>query len=139
MIGPEHSPHIRWVKTYGEIVVMGQYVYNPEDMTDEPAMVLYRRGTRRCYVICMSVAYKYLDSDGSPTAYLVGKATDIADKMGLGTTRNASYRVAAAIRDSFDDFLMMPPRPTLPGDEEPVAEGEVKINGESFEVELMRH
>ncbi|MEE9384346.1 MAG: hypothetical protein V3V08_13160 [Nannocystaceae bacterium] len=139
MTGPEHSPHVRWVKTYGEIVIMGQYVYNPEDMTDEAAMVLYRRGTRRCFVICMSVAHKYLDSDGYPTQYLVAKATDIADKMGLGATRNASYRVASAIADCFDDFLMMPPRPTLPGDEEPVAEGEVKINGKSFEVELMRH
>ena len=39
MTEPEHSPHVRWVKTYGEIVVMGQYVYNPEDMNDEPAMV----------------------------------------------------------------------------------------------------
>ncbi len=139
MSEPSHSPHIRWVKTFGEIIVQGQYVYNPEDKKDEPAMVIYRRGTRRCYVICMSVAFKYLDSDGYPTQYLVGTALAIADKMGLGTTRQASYRVATAIVECFEEFLMMPPRPVLPGDEEPVAEGEVKVNGQSFEVEVMRH
>lgn len=99
-------------KTYREFNLFFTYVSATTNVSDtEPCMCLGRAGVRRsAWVIPLSCAWMYADSEtGEPSEYLIGKAVEIADHLGLGVTRDTVFKISSAIVDNLPDLIRMPP------------------------------
>lgn len=124
------ASRISQIHDKGEFRIFYQYV------NGEPGMVIASSfmGRRRAWVIGLSSAWKYADSEtGAPTAYLIEAAGKIGDLLGLGADRMTAFRIASAIVDHLPDLLTMPPE--MPTDWRKQAERDelvVKLNGETL-------
>jgi hypothetical protein len=116
------------VRRHGDIVCSYQWA------NDEPAMLLFPAmpglgaGT---YVLALSAAYKYLDSQtGGPTMYLIRQADVAAEVMGMIPTTGTLRKIADVIADGMLDLIEMPPEPDSHKDTKPQGEGVIKIDGQ---------
>lgn len=107
----------------GELFISYQWV------NDEPAMLLYPAHPGRnagAFVLCLSSAYKYADSQtGAPTEYLIKQADVAAEVMGMLPTRDTLRSIASAIVDGLPDLVDMPPEPV---GLTPIPKGEMKLD-----------
>ncbi len=108
-------------------------------VNDEPAMILFpakRSGpTTGAFVICMSAAWQYANSDGHPNlAYMVPTAAKAAKQMGFTSTDTFAVKaIIDAIIDGIPDLLDMPPDPPTYVDEavkQNVGDLTIKVDGE---------
>lgn len=106
MIG---GPSAYKVRSHGDIGVSFQWV------NDEPAMILFptRRQGAGAFVICLSAAYLYADSEtGMPTPYLAMRMPEAASIMGFDRNdKFAMSKIAKVVVESLPDLVSMPPEP----------------------------
>jgi hypothetical protein len=91
----------------GDLVVTYQWV------NGEPALILFpkRKQTLNsgAFAICLSAAYQYANSDGSPTPYAISQALRGAEAMGFFPDKMTCIRIVDAIIDGIPDLIEMPP------------------------------
>ena len=85
----------------GELRVFFQHV------NGEPAMIIGSRhmNRRRAYVICLSAAWEY-----DNTEMLIVKSANAANVLGLGVSRDSTYKIADLILNYLPDLIKMAPK-----------------------------
>lgn len=114
--------------------VYGIYFTGDPSADERPALALNRGD--RSYIIQMDEMHRFADSSGYPTRDLVRTASNIADILGLGSTRSAAVAVADAIVDCTTKLFEMPPnRPESAAGVEAMLERhrvKIKADGETL-------
>ncbi len=119
------------VRQHGDIGVSFQWV------NDEPAMILFpaRRSLpgAGAYVICLSAAFKYANSNtGGPTPFMVQAAAMAAKQLGFTSSDTfAARKIAEVILDSLPDLVDMPPEPQqfTQAQQQAIGEMSIKVDG----------
>lgn len=137
-------------KSCGDFGVLFSW-FNPQprrlDSEHEPVMALVRRagGEGRSFMIALSAAYLYADSEsGQPTPYLLQRAFTVASVLGLHPDRSTIRRICDAIVDNLPELIRMPPWEAykrsmdVGSDAAPEGSAKLTIDGQSHELEL-RH
>lgn len=119
----------------GDIVVFFQYVNGEEAMVITPR---YKKGKAGAFVICMSVAFKYVDSvTGMPTPYLFEQSAKAIDVIGMEQSPFLLHRMADLICECLPELVNMKPEKL---DESPEKKsygtGLITADGISHEFEL---
>jgi hypothetical protein len=114
-------------RVIGDIVVSYQWV------NEEPAMILWpkmkRLGTKGAFVLGMSSAYKYADMN-----YLVAKAAEIAEFIGMDASKFTINRIATIIIEGLEDLIHMPPEPIgmNKAQEQEIGEAKIMVDGKTI-------
>lgn len=83
-------------------------------LNGEPAMALFPYPARlgaQGVMIPLASLHKYANRDGSPTAYLVAKSAEYAQRMAMGADRFTIHHIADVISTHIEDVVKMPPMP----------------------------
>ena len=106
------------------------------DFKDEPSMVLFplrKRLGAAAFVIPMSKAFEYADSNGYPSSELVSSSFKAAEVMAMDSTRMTAHRIADVILNNIEDLVKMPPAPPVQRKHGPnVGEIALKSGGETI-------
>lgn len=111
-------------------------------INEEPAMCLFplhrTMVNAGSYVICLSAAFNYVNSNGHPNLeYMVPAAIEAAKTMGFNASDSfVLKRIVDAICDGMPDLVEMPPEPENLVDEavrqETVGELTMKLDGKTI-------
>lgn len=110
----------------GNIVCAMHWVNN------EPAIVLFPHPKpmgAAGYIICLSAAHKYVNSDGYPTPYMIQASATAAQVMGLDITKMTISLIADVITEHIEDLVKMPPEPDWKEKEKTVGEVSLLVDG----------
>lgn len=85
-------------------------------INEEPSMCLFpaqakSSPNRGAFVIPLSAACDYVDSNGYPTIDAMERAAIAAQVMCLDTTKGTLVNIVDAIMDGIEDLIVMPPEP----------------------------
>lgn len=118
--------------------VTGEIVSSYQWINKEPAMVLWPSGPRRlgggAFILCLSAAFRYANSNGSPTPYLIKQTIKIAQQFGMEPNQFLCKKIADVILDGLPDLCEMPPEPTGLNAKQTEAIGEalIKVDGQTI-------
>lgn len=118
----------------GELALYGTWVYNEDQESEEPALVvlnaIHPRAFKPC-VVALSAAWKYNDA-----RYLARVAKEFVTLLGLSDSMTTAYKVASLIADHLGDLLNMPPNPT---DTIVVADATIGADGRKRSIEIVEY
>lgn len=85
-------------------------------INDEPSMCLFPAQSktslnRGAFVIPLSAACDYVDSNGYPTLDAMERAAIAAEVMGLDKTKPTLMNIVDAFMEGVEDLIVMPPEP----------------------------
>jgi hypothetical protein len=113
MTEPRHAIDLTrhsFVRHLGDLSIYGSWIYNNDQETEEPCLVVIPRyqkqGFKPC-VVALSAAYKYNDP-----RYLARVSWEFLSLLGFAQTPSEGHKVASLIHDHLGDLLTMPPNPT---------------------------
>lgn len=118
--------------------VTGEIVSSYQWVNREPAMILWPAGPKRlgggAFVLCLSAAFKYANSDGTPTKHLIKMTVKIAQQFGMEPNQFLCKKIADVILDGLPDLVDMPPEPTGLNAQQTQAIGEasIKVDGQTI-------
>lgn len=99
-----------FVRHLGDLSIYGSWLWNNDQESHEPCLVIIpryqRRGFKPC-VVALSAAYKYNDP-----RYLARVSWEFLSLLGFAQTPSEGHKVASLIHDHLGDLLTMPPNPT---------------------------
>ncbi|MDF3073454.1 MAG: BcepIL02 gp45 [Alphaproteobacteria bacterium] len=118
-------------RTSGDLAVIGTWLWNEDQETHEPALVIINALNPRAFkpcVVALSAAYKYDDA-----RYCAQVAGALAGLTGSDSMQTA-HKIALLIEDSLNDLLNMPPNPV---DAVVVADATVAADGRKRSLEIV--
>lgn len=116
----------------GDLSLYGTWIYNEDQETEEPCLVViprYQRNGFKPCVVALSAAYKYNDP-----RYLARISFAFLSMLGFAQTPSEGHKIASLIHDHLDDLLKMPPNPTTTI---VVADATIDANGRKHAIEIV--
>jgi hypothetical protein len=121
----------QFARQAGELTCVGTWLYNEDQESHEPALVIVNSINPRAFkpcVVALSAAYKYNDA-----RYCAQVAGALAGLTGSDSMQTA-HKIALLIENSLDDLLHMPPNPT---DTIVVADATIGAGGRKRSIEIV--
>lgn len=94
----------------GDVMITLQWI------NDDPSICLFPAVPRikpSAYVIGLSALFKYVESDGHPTRYMMEKSIDMAHALGFKPGKDICFRIMEMVLDAAQDLVHMPPTPQV--------------------------
>lgn len=116
LIGPTGNPMIALGGEYawkqfqkGDVVCALQWINSDPSICLFPATrsVLHQGA----YVIGLSALHKYVESNGTPTRYMIAKSIVIAEQLGFTAGKDICFRIIEMVLDAAQDLVKMIPEP----------------------------
>lgn len=99
----------RFKKELGEITLYGTWIWNEDQESSEPALILAptHRRINKIAGVALSAAFKY-----DNPRYLVHAAHQLSIELGFEPSMALTHKIGTIIHDHLDDLVLMPPEPT---------------------------